>query len=71
MNRTSHSATSFELPTCDLSRRSVRVKQRRDNGFVEFEFSVGWPELVVELAMTEPDFQDFVRRQGATLLQAR
>jgi phenol hydroxylase P0 protein len=59
------------LPACDLSRRSVRVMQRRANGFVEFEFSVGWPELVVELTMAEPDFQDFVRRQGATVLPAR
>ena len=46
----------------------MRVLQRRANGFVEFEFSVGWPELVVELTMAEPDFQDFCRRQGATVL---
>jgi len=57
-----------ELPACDLSRRSVRVLQRRGNGFVEFEFSVGWPELVVELTMTEADFQAFCRRQQATVL---
>jgi phenol hydroxylase P0 protein len=71
MSTTSPATTNSPLPACDLSRRSVRVMQRRANGFVEFEFSVGWPELVVELTMAEPDFQDFVRRQGATVLPAR
>lgn len=60
--------TTLDLPACDLSRRSVRVLQRRANGFVEFEFSVGWPELVVELTMAEADFQAFCRRQNATVL---
>lgn len=68
MDTTSPCAMPPELPACDLSRRSVRVLQRRGNGFVEFEFSVGWPELVVELTMTEADFQAFCRRQQATLL---
>ncbi|QPS06731.1 phenol hydroxylase [Delftia acidovorans] len=69
MDTPTRTATAtVELPACDLSRRSVRVLQRRANGFVEFEFSVGWPELVVELTMAEPDFQDFCRRQGATVL---
>ncbi|GGH67130.1 hypothetical protein GCM10010975_36640 [Comamonas phosphati] len=57
-----------ELPACDLSRRTVRVMRRRANGFVEFEFSVGWPELVVELTMTEHDFQEFCLKQNATVL---
>ena len=68
MDSNSLSATTPDLPACDLSRRSVRVLQRRANGFVEFEFSVGWPELVVELTMTEPDFQAFCSRQNATVL---
>ena len=32
---------------CDVSRKFVRVLKRRDNGFIEFEFSIGWPELAV------------------------
>ena len=69
MDTPTRTATAtVDLPACDLSRRSVRVLQRRANGFVEFEFSVGWPELVVELTMTEPDFQAFCSRQNATVL---
>ncbi|WP_370680463.1 phenol hydroxylase subunit [Comamonas sp. GB3 AK4-5] len=58
----------LDLPVCDLTRRSVRVLQKRANGFVDFEFSVGWPELTVELAMTEADFQAFCHTQKATVL---
>lgn len=61
-------ATALPPTACDLSRRSVRVLQRRANGLVEFEFSVGWPELVVELALAEPDFQDFCRQHNAAVL---
>ncbi|WP_246475480.1 phenol hydroxylase subunit [Diaphorobacter ruginosibacter] len=61
--RTAPTSNSTELPVCDLSCRSVRIQRRRDNGFVEFEFSVGWPELVVELTMKESDFQSFCKEQ--------
>lgn len=53
---------------CDLSLRSVRVLRRRENGFVEFEFSVGWPELMVELIMLEEDFQAFCKTQQVRVL---
>lgn len=52
-------AYTFEPPPVDLSQRSVRVLGRRANGFVEFEFSIGWPELAVELLLAEPDFEAF------------
>jgi phenol hydroxylase P0 protein len=48
-------------PACDLSQRFVRVLGRRDNGFVEFAFSLGWPELSVDLLLPEPDFEAFCR----------
>lgn len=44
---------------CDLSRRTVRVLGRRRNGLIEFEFSIGWPELAVELMLPEPAFDAF------------
>lgn len=47
------------LPACDLSKRYVRVTGQRGNGFIEFEFSVGWKELVVELVLLPRDFQAF------------
>ena len=62
------SADAPEIPACDLSKRFVRVLGRRDNGFVEFAFSIGWPELSVDLLLTEPDFEAFCRRQRAQQL---
>ena len=60
---TTTTADGLDLPKADLTQRSVNVLRRRDNGFVEFEFSVGWPELVVELMMAQPDFEQFCQRQ--------
>ncbi len=44
---------------CDLTKRTVRVLGRRSNGLVEFEFSIGWAELTVELMLPEPAFAAF------------
>jgi len=60
----------LELPAVDVSRRTVRVLRKRDNGFIEFEFSVGWPELMVELMLLQPDFDEFCQRQRAQILPA-
>jgi phenol hydroxylase P0 protein len=46
---------------CDVSRKFVRVLQRRDNGLIEFEFSIGWPELAVELMLPQRAFEAFCR----------
>ncbi|MCM2345185.1 MAG: phenol hydroxylase subunit [Acidovorax soli] len=48
---------------CDVSRKFVRVLKRRDNGFIEFEFSIGWPELAVELMLPQRAFEAFCRAQ--------
>lgn len=50
---------AIDPPQCDVSQRFVRVLKRRDNGFVEFEFSIGWPELAVELMLPRPAFDAF------------
>ena len=63
MDESTTTADRLDLPKADLTQRSVNVLRRRDNGFIEFEFSVGWPELVVELMMTRPDFEQFCNRQ--------
>jgi len=60
----------LDLPRCDVSQRSVRILRTRDNGFVEFEFSVGWPELMVELTMMQADFDAFCQQQRARILAA-
>ena len=43
----------------DTSRKFVRVTARRPNGFVEFEFAIGWPELSVELMLPATAFDAF------------
>ena len=67
--QTTATPESESLPQCDLSRRFVRVLQRRNNGLVEFEFSIGWPELSVELMLPERDFANFCAAQKALVLQ--
>lgn len=47
------------LPTVDLQRRYVRIQERRDDGLVAFEFSIGWPELAVELMLPARAFDEF------------
>lgn len=42
-----------------LARRYVRITGRGTNGIVNFEFSVGWPDMSVELALPEPQFNEF------------
>ena len=44
---------------CDLSRKFVRVTQVRADGLVAFEFSIGWPEMAVELVLPEAAFEEF------------
>jgi len=42
-----------------LARRYVRVLSHQPNGVVAFEFSVGWPDMSVELALPEAQFNEF------------
>ncbi len=43
----------------DATRKFVRVTGERDNGLVAFEFSIGWPELSVELVLPRSAFDEF------------
>lgn len=43
----------------DTSLRYVRVIETRPNGLVVFEFSIGWPELAVELMLPPAAFAEF------------
>ncbi len=54
----------------DVSRKFVRVTGRRDNGLVEFEFSVGEPEIAVELIMPEAAFKAFCADNHVTFLDS-
>lgn len=44
-----------------LHAKFVRVRRRRDNGLVEFDFTIGTPEVFVELMMPEAAFDEFCR----------
>jgi phenol hydroxylase P0 protein len=40
----------------------VRLLERRGDGLVSFEFSIGWPELAVELMLPAAAFDEFCAR---------
>lgn len=40
----------------------VRVTRRRDDGFVEFDFAIGDPELSVDLILPRAAFDEFCAR---------
>lgn len=52
-----------EIPSCDMARKFVRIKETRPDGLVCFEFSIGWPELSVDLMLPWPAFDEFCVRQ--------
>ncbi len=52
----------------DVSKKYVRVMEVRANGMVEFEFSVGEPEMAVELIMPEAAFAEFCRDNQVTFI---
>ena len=49
----------------DPRRRFVRLRRWRDDGFVEFDFALGSPDLHVELILPRAGF-DALRRQPGT-----
>lgn len=68
-------ATSASVPpqplVCDTSRKYVRVTDLRADGLVAFEFSIGWPELAVELMLPRTAFDEFCAANRVTRLGPR
>lgn len=52
----------------DPRRRFVRVTGSNRLGFIEFEFSIGSPELCVELMLPPAAFEEFCAAQAALRL---
>lgn len=50
-------------------RRFVRVRETHD-GFVEFDFAIGDPQLYVELILTEAAFKEFCAANAVEHLDA-
>lgn len=57
--RQSSALDAINTDPATLGRRYVRITQRQPNGLVAFEFSVGWPDMSVELVLPEPLFEEF------------
>lgn len=55
---------SHRAPAFDVTRRYVRLRQRRADGFVEFDFALGDPALSVELILPAAGFEAFCRVPG-------
>lgn len=43
----------------DTSRRFVRITGERANGFVEFDFAIGEPEVFIEMILGREAFEEF------------
>ena len=52
----------------DPTRSYVRFHALKENGFVDFEFAIGEPELSVCLTMHLADYRSFCRENRVTFL---
>ena len=52
-----------------LRRKFVRVIDESGDGMVRFEFSIGWPELAVELMLPAQAFAEFCTREQVQRLE--
>ena len=59
-------APSSAAPAFDVRRRYVRRRAVRTDGFVEFDFAIGDPDLSVELMLPQAAFAEFCRAQQVT-----
>lgn len=53
------SASLAEQPPMDTARRFVRIHGERANGFVEFDFAIGEPEIFIEMILGREAFAEF------------
>lgn len=66
----SDEAKTDSIEALDPVRKFVRVIDINRRGFVEFEFSVGIPELCVELMLPRAAFEEFCAAQNVVRLAA-
>ena len=57
-------------PVMDISRRFVRVRGERANGFIEFEFAIGSPEVFLEMILGPEAFAEFCADNHVEMLDA-
>lgn len=55
----------------DTRKRYVRIVRERANGFVEFEFAIGEPDLSIEMILGREAFAEFCRDNQVETLAPR
>ncbi|NTV11794.1 MAG: phenol hydroxylase [Zoogloea sp.] len=55
--------------TVDVEKKFVRLTEERADGLVEFEFSIGDPDLFVEMLLPKAAYQEFCRVNRVVVLQ--
>ena len=55
----------------DVTRKFVRLIERREDGFVEFEFAIGEPELYAEMLLPADAYDAFCGANHVTFLEPR
>lgn len=53
-----------------LLRKFVRITRRRPDGFLEFQFAIGYEEMFVELILSPDAFEDFCVSNRVTVLES-
>ncbi len=56
-------------PKFDTTKRYVRICKERPDGFIEFEFAIGEPELYVELLLSTKAFEEFCTKNNVIFLE--
>lgn len=69
-NQRSVSVEAESMPPVDIARRFVRILSRKDNGLIEFEFSIDSTDLMVELMLPLMAFDEFCEVNQVQLLPA-
>ncbi|WP_220637160.1 phenol hydroxylase subunit [Georgfuchsia toluolica] len=55
----------------DPKKKFVRITELRDDGFVEFDFAVGEPELFAEMILPSGGFDEFCAINGVVFLNEK
>ena len=57
-----------DKPVMDVTKKFVRLVERRADGLVEFEFSIADPELFVEMLLPAAAFEEFCATNKVQML---
>ena len=52
----------------DTQRKFVLIRDRRKDGFVEFDFAIGEPEIFVEMILTQQAFDEFCQENQVQII---